>query len=35
MKNETTDRDPRLKQTILTWDFPTRVHCGHQRQYVC
>ena len=25
MKNETTDRDPRLKQTILTWDFPTRV----------
>lgn len=25
MKDETTDRDPRLKQTILTWDFPTRV----------
>ena len=25
MKNENTDRDPRLKQTILTWDFPTRV----------
>ena len=25
MKAETTDRDPRLKQTILTWDFPTQV----------
>lgn len=25
MRNETTDRDPRLKQTILSWDFPTRV----------
>ena len=25
MCNETTDRDPRLKQTILSWDFPTRV----------
>lgn len=25
MKDETTNRDPRLKQTILTWDFPTRV----------
>lgn len=25
MKDETTDRDPRLKQTILTWNFPTRV----------
>lgn len=25
MKDETTDRDPRLKQTILTWDFPTLV----------
>ena len=25
MKDETTDRDPRLKQTILTWDFPTQV----------
>ena len=25
MRNETADRDPRLKQTVLTWDFPTRV----------
>ncbi len=25
MEKETTNRDPRLKQNILTWDFPTRV----------
>lgn len=25
MKDETSNRDPRLKQTILTWDFPTLV----------